>query len=52
MPADPRVLFALTLYAAVEGVSSARELERLSQEHRAYEWLRGEVPVNYHMLSM
>ena len=48
---DPRVLFALTLYAAVEGVSSARELERLSQEHRAYEWLRGEVPVNYHMLS-
>lgn len=48
---DPRVLFALTLYAAVDSVSSARELERLSNEHRAYEWLRGEVPVNYHMLS-
>jgi transposase len=48
---DPRVLFGLWLYAAVDGVGSARELERLSQEHRAYEWLRGDVPVNYHMLS-
>lgn len=48
---DPRVLFALWLYAAVDSVSSARELERLSHEHRAYEWLRGDVPVNYHMLA-
>src|SRR5665213_406375 len=38
---DPRVLFALWLYAAVEGVNSARELERLCFNHRAYEWLRG-----------
>jgi transposase len=48
---DPRVLFALWLYAAVDGVGSARELERLCFEHRAYEWLRGAVPVNYHTLS-
>jgi transposase len=48
---DPRVLFALWLYAAVDGVSSARELERLCAEHRAYEWLRGYVPVNYHLLA-
>ncbi len=48
---DPRVLFALTLYAAVDGVSSAREVARLCHEHRAYEWLRGEVPVNYHLLA-
>lgn len=48
---DPRVLFALWLYAAVDGVGSARELERLCFEHRAYEWLRGHVPVNYHMLA-
>ena len=48
---DPRVLFALWLYAAVDGVGSARELERLCFEHRAYEWLRGAVPVNYHMLA-
>jgi transposase len=48
---DPRVLFALWLYAATDGVGSARELERLCFEHRAYEWLRGNVPVNYHMLA-
>jgi transposase len=48
---DPRVLFALWLYAAVDGIGSARELERLCHEHRAYEWLRGAVPVNYHMLA-
>jgi transposase len=48
---DPRVLFALWLYAAVDGVGSARRLERLCNEHRAYEWLRGTVPVNYHMLA-
>jgi transposase len=48
---DPRVLFALWLYAATDGVGSARELERLCFEHRAYEWLRGNVPVNYHLLA-
>jgi transposase len=48
---DPRVLFALWLYAAVDGVGSARELERLCFQHRAYEWLRGNVPVNYHLLA-
>jgi transposase len=48
---DPQVLFALWLYAATASVSSARELERLCFEHRAYEWLRGNVPVNYHMLA-
>ncbi len=48
---DPRVLFALWLYAAADSVGSARELDRLCGEHRAYEWLRGTVPVNYHMLA-
>jgi transposase len=48
---DPRVLFALWLYAAVDGVGSARRLELLCNEHRAYEWLRGTVPVNYHLLA-
>jgi transposase len=48
---DPRVLFALWLYAAVDSVGSAREVERLCKEHRAYEWLCGRVPVNYHMLA-
>jgi transposase len=48
---DPQVLFALWLYAAVDGVGSARQLERLCGDHRAYEWLCGGVPVNYHMLA-
>jgi transposase len=32
-------------------VGSARQLDRLCQEHDAYRWLRGGVPVNYHMLA-
>ncbi len=49
--ADPRVLLALWLYATVEGVGSARALDRLTEEHDAYRWLRGGVPVNYHLLA-
>lgn len=48
---DPQVLLALWVYATVEGVGSARKLDRLCHEHDAYRWLRGGVPVNYHMLS-
>lgn len=48
---DCRVLFGLLLWAAIDGVASAHEIERLSEKHRAYEWLRGGVPLNYHMLS-
>jgi len=49
--ADPRVLLALWLYATVEGVGSARALDRLTEEHDAYRWLRGGVPLNYHLLA-
>lgn len=49
--ADPRVLLALWVYATVEGIGSARRLGRLCREHDAYRWLRGNVPVDYHMLS-
>jgi transposase len=48
---DPKVLLALWLYATTEGIGSARELDRLCDEHDAYRWLRGGVPINYHMLS-
>jgi transposase len=48
---DPKVLLALWLYATLEGVGSARALERLCHEHAVYRWLRGGVPVNYHGLS-
>ncbi|HEY1862979.1 MAG TPA: IS1182 family transposase, partial [Roseiarcus sp.] len=49
--ADPAVLLSLWLYATVEGVGSARELERLAQSDAAYRWLAGGVPLNYHGLA-
>ncbi len=50
-PGDPKVFVAVWLYATIDGVGSAREVERLCQEHRAYRWLCGGVPVNHHTLS-
>ena len=50
-PTDPRILLALWLYATVEGVGSARALDRLCKEHLAYLWLAGDVPMNYHTLA-
>ncbi len=50
-PANPRVLMALWLYATLRGVGSARELNRLCQEHIAYRWICGGVSMNYHTLS-
>jgi transposase len=48
---DPKVLLALWLLATVDGVGKARQLDRLCREHDAYRWLRGGVPVNYHLLA-
>jgi transposase len=50
-PIDPRILVALWLYATIDGVGSAREVDRLCYAHDAYRWLRGGVSVNYHTLS-
>jgi transposase len=50
-PADPKVLLALWLYATLEGVGSARELDRLVTRDLAYRWLAGGVPMNYHGLA-
>jgi transposase len=48
---DPKILVGLWLYATIDGVGSARELDRLCYAHDAYRWLRGGVSVNYHTLS-
>jgi transposase len=48
---DPKILIALWLYATIDGVGSARELDRLCCRHDAYRWIRGGVSVNYHTLS-
>ena len=50
-PADPRIPLALWLYATVEGVGSARELDRLCREHIGFEWLCGGVGMNHTTLA-
>ena len=47
----PEILLALWLYATLDGVGSARQIARLTQEHDAYRWLCGGVQVNYHTVS-
>ena len=50
-PIDPAILVALWLYATLEGVGSARALDRLCEEHDGYRWLAGGVGLNYHTLA-
>ncbi len=50
-PIDPAILVALWLFATLEGVGSARALDRLCDEHDAYRWIAGGVGVNYHTLA-
>jgi transposase len=50
-PPDPRLLVALWLYATIDKVGSARELDRLCKAHIAYQWLCGGVSTNHHTLS-
>lgn len=50
-PIDPKILLALWLYATLDGVGSARELDRLTREHQVYQWICGDVPVNHHTLA-
>jgi len=50
-PIDPAILVSLWLYATLEGVGSARALDRLCDEHDAYRWLAGGVGVNHHTLA-
>jgi transposase len=48
---DPAILVCLWLYATLEDVGSARELDRLTRSHLVYRWICGGVSVNYHTLS-
>ena len=50
-PADPAILLALWLYATIEGVGSARQLDRLVERDLAYRWIAGGVSLNYHGLA-
>lgn len=48
---NPKVLLAMWIYAYSQGISSAREVEKLSQEMKTWRWLCGDKPINYHTLS-
>jgi transposase len=48
---DPRLLVSLWVYAYSKGVSSAREIARLSEYDPAYQWLTAMRPINYHTLA-
>lgn len=48
---DPKILMALWMFATIEGVSSARQIDRLCTRDLAYMWICGDVGVNYHLLS-
>lgn len=50
-PVDPRLLFALWLFATIEGVTSARRLDELTRRDLPYMWLCGRVSVNYRLLA-
>lgn len=50
-PIDPRILFALWLFATLESVGSARRLAELATRDIAYMWICGGVSVNHHRLS-
>jgi hypothetical protein len=45
------LLVSLWVFATLEGISSAREVARLCENHIAYRWLCGGVSVNHHLLS-
>jgi transposase len=48
---DPQVVLAVWLYATMEGMGSARAIDRLCQQHAAYRWLCGGAPINHDILS-
>lgn len=48
---EPRLLVSLWVYAYSEGISSAREIERLMEWEPGFQWLGGLETVNHHTLS-
>jgi len=48
---DPKILLSLWLYAFIEGIISAKMINRYCKEHLAFKWLCGGVSVNEHTIS-
>jgi transposase len=48
---DPRLLVCLWLQASLDNVASGRDLAQRCQDDVTYQWLCGDVSVNYHTLN-
>lgn len=48
---DPKILMSLWLYAFIEGIISAKVVNRYCKEHIGFKWLCGGVSVNEHTIS-
>jgi transposase len=48
---DPRLLVSLWVYGYSDGISSAREIERMMEWEPGMQWLGGMARVNHHTLS-
>ena len=48
---DPKILMALWMFATIEGIRSARQLDRLCERDLASLWICGGGGVNPHLLS-
>lgn len=48
---DPQLLVSVWVYAYSEGISSAREIERLLEWEPGFQWLSGLQGINHHTLS-
>jgi transposase len=48
---DPQLLVSIWVYAYSEGISSAREIERVMEWEPGLQWLSGLEAVNHHTLS-
>src|SRR5262249_7881076 len=44
------LIFSIWLWAAAEGIGSARHIARLCEQHLVYRWLCGGIPVDHQML--
>jgi transposase len=48
---DPRILMTLWLYSTIEGIGSAREIQRRTTRDNPFRWICGGVSVNHTRLS-
>lgn len=51
---DPRILFALWVYATIRGIGSGRRINELCDPQHGetgYQWICGDVSVNYHTIN-